>query len=307
MEGAEISGPRGTTWRLEVGSRRIGTLGGDDNEVEVRTPRVRINRVDGPETLAVAVLLPDGNTAVALFPPGTDRESSVPSELGRDGIDRWPNLCSISLLDVTGTLDIDADSIPEVALRRFCSCSPVGCSGIELLELDPDGPSLLDLASLVDEIYLADVTLDRIDAGEDPSRPLLRVSLAYLEDCRFIAAAGIRGASDCPGCCYFPVHLRPVDGGGYETYYDRKTQQQLLNRAQVDLSRVAQRSFTEPLAPYEKVYIARAASFFYLTGSGAETRSIVVEGLVPREIDFRIQEIVVQIDRFFRPEKRRHD
>ncbi len=95
--------------------------------------------------------------------------------------------------------------------------------------------------------------------------------------------------------------------GGYETYYDRETQQKLLNRPRVDLSRVAARNFTEPLAPYEKVFIARAASFFYLTGTGAETRSVVLGGVGPREIDFRIQELVVQVDRFFRPEERSHN
>ena len=307
MESAEITDPHGTVWRVEVAGRRIGTLSGETREVEVRTPRVRIRQVADAETLAVAVLLPIDNTAVAIFPPGSKQESFVPSELGEDRIARWPNLCNISLLDVTGDLDIDADGVPEVALRRFCSCSAEGCSGITLLELDPDGPDLLDPASLVDEIYLGDLTLDHIEAGEYPSRPLLRVSLAYLEDCRFIAAAGIRGASDCPGCCYFPVLLRPVDGGSYETYYDRAMQQKLLGRARVDLSRVAARSFTEPLAPYEKTYIARAASFFYLTGTGAETRSVVLEGLGPREIDFRIQELAVRIDRFFRPEERSRD
>jgi hypothetical protein len=247
------------------------------------------------------------NTAVALFPPGSEEESPIPSELGENGTDRWPNLCSLSLLDVTGALDIDADSMPEVALRRFCSCTATGCSGIVLLELVPEGPALLDPTRLVEEIYLGDATLDDVESGPDPARPLLRVSLAYLEDCRFIAAAGIRGAGDCPGCCYFPVRLRPVEGGGYETYYDRETQQKLLNRARVDLSRVAARSFTEPLAPYEKVFVARAASFFYLTGAGAEARSVVLEGLGPRDIDFRIQELVVQLDRFFRPEERGHN
>ena len=306
-ERADVPDRRGTVWRLDAASRPIGKLSGPGGEVEVRFPRVRIRRIAGAETLAVGVLLPIDNRSVALFAPESGRDTMSESELVDDGLGRWPNLCNISLLDATGELDVDADGAPEVALRRFCSCPAMDCSGIVLLELRAEGPELLDPASLVDGLYLGHVTVERIDAGEEPSRPILRVSPTYLEDCRFIAAAGIAGAADCAGCCSFSVFLRPIQGGAYEPYYDRESQSKLLERSRYDLSYVAAGNSEEPLAPFEKTQVARAASFFFLTGTGAETRSLILQGLGPRAINHHVQELAVQLDRFFRPDQRSRD
>lgn len=300
-QSAEIEDRQGTTWQVIVGTRLLGSLTGAGNDVPVHFPRLSIGRFAGSELKPIAVLLPIDSRDVELVPPDSPAISDVPEELAEDSIDRWPNPCSFTLLDVTGLLDLDADGSIEIAVRRFCSCPAVGCSEILLVELDPDGPNILYVSSLVRDVSLQRVTLDRIKVDADSSRPKLEVSVAYLEDCRFVTALGIRGAAGCLNCCQFPVLLRPVEDGQYETYYDRSVQRHNMRRAMEDMAEIAEKDMDAPLAPDEITQIARAASFFYLTGGSTASASVVLEGLGMREKNYRVNELVMRLDRFFSP------
>jgi hypothetical protein len=262
---------------------------------------VRIYQIGSPETTLVAVLLPLDNRTVGLFPPGSPEESAVPSRLTEDTLDRWPNPCAISLLDPSGTLDLDADGFSEVSLRRFCSCGGTGCSGVLFLELVPERPRILDPSLLVTSVRLGRIVVEGTDSSGDSGRPNLRVLPDYLEDCRFIAAIGVRGASECPSCCRFPVLLRPTQDGGYEPFYDPQRQIRLLGRAENDLGYVAAGEPGESLRSYEQAQIARAAAFFFLTGAGSETGKTVLEGLGPRGRGYQVEDLMNRLSRFFLP------
>jgi hypothetical protein len=219
--------------------------------------------------------------------------------MGRDDLGRWPNVCRISILDARGAIDLDRDGVTEIALRRFCSCPGPACAGVLLVELNDDSPALFDPASLVADVDLGKIVLEKILPGDDPATPILQVAPEILEECRLVAILGIRGSSDCSGCCRFPVFLRSRTGGTYEPFYDAKTQSGWLKRAKDDIAAVAAGDAARPLLSIEEAEVARAAAFFYLTGAGAQTRGMLSDGLGVRARGFRTQELLRRIEKMF--------
>ncbi len=295
-----VPGRAGAAWRVRTSVRPLGYLAGERGEVMVELPRVEFQRVTGrDDTVTVAVALPVDNRDMGIFPPGSPEESAVPSEPGEDPFGRWPNACGISILDATGALDPDGDGSPEIALRRFCSCTAPACAGIVLVSLRPRGPVILDPASLVPDIRLGRVVLEEILPDSDAARPIFRIAPDLLEECRMIAALAIPGKNECAECCRFPVLLRAAAGGSYEPYYDRHRQSAWLERAKNDVAFAAAGDPARPLRSVEQAQVARAAAFFYLTGSGAATRKVIADGLGVRARDFRSQELLRRIERYF--------
>jgi hypothetical protein len=296
---------QGHDWLIESGRRRLGNLTGGRTVVEVDLPRIVIGIVAVGETTLVRILLPDGNRDVVLRPAGGDDGSGVPSESTEDAYGRWPNPCSFTLLDATGDLDLDADGTAEIAIRRLCSCAPVPCSGIVFIELDPTGPELLDLPSIIGNVDVGSITVREIESGKDPARPILEIAPDLLDGCRFIALAGVRGASECADCCLFPVLARPATEG-YEVFYDPDQQKELLMQAQKDVGYVAAGD-PGPLRSLEEAQVARAASFYYLTGLGPKTRSLLSEALGARAREDRVRQLLGILDDVFlgRPSRQR--
>ena len=176
-----------------------------------------------------------------------------------------------------------------------------------MVELNEEGPTVLDPGSLVDSVRLGRVVLERILPGEEPATPILQVAPEEMEGCRFVALLEIRGSSDCADCCRFPVFLRPRAGGGYEPFYDADTQAQWLKRAKDDIAVVAAGDATRPLLSLEEARVARAAAFFYFTGAGRQTLGMISDGLGVRSRGYRTQELLRRIEELFlttRPEDR---
>jgi hypothetical protein len=298
-ERASVPARDGTSWELVVSERPLGTIPGDRAEIRILQPRVVVRRISGRDTTSVAVLLPTDNRALGVFPAASPEQTRVPAEMRDDGIARWPNLCRVSILDASGSLDPNGDGFPEVALRRFCSCPETSCSGIVLLTLKPPSPEILDPSSLVAGVRIGDAALVEILPGDDPAAPGFVLAPDLLEECRFVALLGIRGNNECSGCCRFPVLLRRAEGGSYEVYYDRTRQSGWLGRAKDDIAAVAAGDADRPLQSIEEAQIARAAAFFYLTGSGEQTRRTVSDGLGVRSRDFRAQDLLRRLDELF--------
>lgn len=299
IEGSLVRTERHGTWRIGISSRRLGMIIGGRADQDVTFPRVEFRRLDGDDTSTVAVIIPTGNREISILSPRDPRLDAVPLELIEDPLGRWPNVCNLSILDATGSLDLDRDGIPEIALRRFCSCPASACAGLEIVELSASGPEIIDPSALSRRVSLGRVTLLELIPGSDPARPILRVAPDYLEECRFVSLLAIRGSNDCPGCCRFPVLLRVAEDGGYEPYYDAHSHGRWLQRAKDDLNFVAAQDPGEPLRSLAEAQLCRAAAFFYLTGSGPETRRVVEDALGARARQFRVQDLLRRLDGMF--------
>lgn len=295
LSGAEATGLR---WRLLSERRRLGTLLGGRTEVVVHLPRLRVLEVQGGDSIEVAVVMPADNRGLSVLAPGDSAVSAVPDRETEDRWGRWPNLCSLTILDARARLDLDGDGTMEVAVRRVCSCASAECSGIAFVSLGPDGVRLLDAARLVPKIALGAVRVRDIHPSGQAARPILDVEPEMLTGCRFMAWLGIRGEADCEDCCLFPVLIRPTEEG-YEVYFDRQRQMDALRRAERDLGWVAAGPAGEPIRSTELAMIARAASFFYLTGTGDEAAETIYEALGPRSNDWGLRSLLRKIDDLF--------
>jgi hypothetical protein len=302
LESVVVVDPQGECWRVLSERRLLGGLRDRAVDLPVYLPRVVFGRIHGGDTSAVAVLLPSDNASVKIYPPNDPEVSAVPSAGTDDTWGRWPNPCTFSIIDATGKLDLEADGRIEVAIGRMCSCSSVACSGTVFVTLGPDGASVLDPADLVHDVRLGRVSVREMIATADSSRPILRVDPEILDQCRFIALAGVRGKNDCAGCCSFPVMLRPIIGGEYETFYDYKRQEIWKNRSNDHVSFVVSGDPLSPPTSDEEAQLAQAAAFFYLTGSGGRSHSEIDKALGDRARDYHIQEILNRLDRVFLPD-----
>lgn len=304
LDRQRIDGRDGSHWLVESARRRIGEIVGGRVPVEVDLPRVAFDRIDGEDTVRVAVLLQDGNRDVILRPPGGAEESAVPSESTEDAYGRWPNACSLTILDGSSLLDLDDDGHPEVGVRRMCSCPSLPCEGIELIELEPAGPRILDPSALIGNVDVGAVVVEGMEDGRNHARPVLRLAPDLLDGCRLIALAGVRGSSECTDCCRFEVLARPTDAG-YEVYYDSKVQKPQLRRAQKDVGYVA--GGTGPLRSAEEAQIARAASFYYLTGLGSRTSGLIIEELGVRGSEPGVRRLLDRLEAIFLDGIQGHD
>ncbi len=302
LENVVLVDPEGETWRIASERRLLGGLRDRPVDLPVYLPRIVFERIHGGDTSAVAVLLPSDNGSVRIFPPDDPEISGVPSAPGEDTWGRWPNPCSFSIIDATGKLDLDADGRIEVAIGRMCSCPSVACSGTVFVTLGPDGASILDPADLVHDVRLGRVSVREMIATTDSSRPVLRVDPEVLDQCRFITLAGVRGHNDCAGCCSFPVMLRPIVGGEYETYYDSQRQKVWKDKSNEYVTFVISGDPLSPPSSEEEAKLAQAAAFFYLTGSGGNSHGELNIALGDRARDFHLQEVLNRLDRVFLPD-----
>lgn len=292
------AGESGEDWRVIAERRPIGSLLGGRAEIRVYLPRLRVMRLQGDDSLDVAIAIPTGNRDLAVLSPEDPEISAVPSQETEDRWGRWPNLCSLTILDAQTRIDLDGDGSAEIAFRRVCSCRSSECSGIAFLSLDPRGVRLLDPSGLVEGIDLGPVRVRDMHTSNDPARPILEIEPELLTGCRFLARLGIRGEADCEDCCLFPVLIRPA-GSAYEVYFDRPRQLDALRRAEKDLGWVAAGPPDEPLRSVELAMVARAASFYHLTGTGEKASRTIRETLGSRAQDWELQSMLRRIDDLF--------
>ncbi len=170
-----------------------------------------------------------------------------------------------------------------------------------LVELTAEGPAILDPESLVSGIRIGRLVLEGILPGADPATPTLQVAPDILEECRSWRSSGIRGSNDCRDCCRFPVLLRAGEAGSYEPVYDSQLQAGSLRRAKEDIGAVAAGDPEKPLLSIEEAQVARAAAFFYLSGSGPQTRQMISDALGIRGRGYRTQDLLRRIEELFMP------
>jgi len=302
IESAVLRDAQGDEWRISVERRLLGGLRNRAVDEPVYFPRAIFERIHGKDTIAIAVLLPTDNADVAIFPPNDPEVSAVPSQAAEDTWGRWPNPCSFTIVDATGRLDIDSGGRTEVAIGRMCACPSIACSGIVFVRIGPDGASVLDPSRLVRDVAIGRISVREMIASSDSSRPVLSVEPEILDDCRFIALAGVRGRTDCKDCCTFPVLLRPTFGGEYQVFYDYTRQQAWKNKMNDLIGYVAAGDLQAPPTSDEEARLAQAAAFFYLTGSGSRTHQGVNDALGQRAHNFHLQEVLNRMDRIFLPD-----
>ena len=297
-ESVRVVDPAGRRWRLSIGGRRIGWLTSGRSEAAVDLPRLSIIEIGARDSATTGVLFPVSGRSWVLREPGSDEEDAVPDRLQEEGTGRWPNLCSIRLLDATGLLDLDADGYIEVAVRSMCACADASCNDILFVELRPGSPLMLDPAALTPDLRVGEARVRELIPSADSSRPILSLEPSLLVDCRFISRLGVRGTPDCADCCLFPVLIGPKDGI-YSAYYDPQRQGEALKRAENDIGYVAAGPPGRPLRADEEALVARAASFYYLSGTGARTRQVIIEALGDRGRDLRLQTLLRHLDELF--------
>jgi hypothetical protein len=134
---------------------------------------------------------------------------------------------------------------------------------------------------------------------EGSNKPLLQARYRPLEGCRFLAQLEIPGQAECDHCCEMPVFLREIVYGHFLPSYYRPLQQGLLERLRQDLATVSEGDPGEPLLSIEQAALARAASFFYLTGQGLKTREQLETALGSRKDDYRARLLLDRLEKFF--------
>jgi hypothetical protein len=290
----------GRVWLVTPETAVTGWAISADRRREIQQTRLRIDERQGDSLRPLAWLQHVGNTEILLLRPGDSRLDFIGTALS-DSLRPWPNTCSLSLLEQDRALDLNLNNRMELAVRFFATVSEPA-SGIVLVEPDSAGaPRLVAPEELADRVLLREAVLTAI-RWQPPSRdPILELRVAPLYRCRFLSLLGIRGATECETCCEIPVMLVRTKDGAFRAAYDREVHSGLLERLKADLTLV-QEGRSDPMSSEERAALARAASFFYLTGHGAATGDELRKALGARATQPAALLLLKKLDEFFLPE-----
>ncbi len=276
-----VARPR-VVWRVTPETARTGWAGDSLERREIRQTRLRLELEragEGPELLGWVQHL--ANTEVALLRPGDSRLDD-PGPALADSLLPWPNACVLTVYDLDHALDLNLNNLMELPVRFFASVADPAGAGILLIEPDSTGrPRFVPPQEFTGTVRFEEAILTAIRYPPGKRDPIIDAQLPSLERCRFLARLGIRGSTDCVSCCRIPIQLRRDTKGIFHPGYDRATHRTLLDRLKEDLSLLGSGG-NEPLNSEEQAALARAASFFYLTGTGSETRQELLKALGPR-------------------------
>ncbi len=288
------------TWILTVEEATTGTAVTERTRTPIRQTRIRIALDTGGRPRDLAFLQHVGDTEVQLLAPGDPRLNAVINPV--DSRDYpWPNMARLSFRDLPFPLDLDQNGRPELAINRWASISDPAAFGILLLEADAAGsPHLLALSDLAKTIRFTDADIVDIEMPAGAFDPILHVVYQPLYRCRFLAQIGIRGEPNCETCCMFPILLRRAESG-YVPTYDRLTQQALLDRCTGEIGAIRDADPSLPPTTGDEVAIANVAAFFYLTGTGRNTRSEMIRMLGDRSRNARVLILLDRIEKYFLP------
>jgi hypothetical protein len=296
-EGRRFLSEPGRVWLVTPETAVTGWAVGDGERREIRQTRLRIEERRDGRYQPLAWLQHVANTEVALLAPGDPRLAD-PGVALSDSLRPWPNVCAVSFYDLDRALDLNGNDRMELPVRFFATVAEPA-TGILLVEPDAQGaPRIVPVAELVSLVRFPDGVLTAI-RWERPARdPVLEARLPSLHRCRFLSLLGIRGGTECETCCEIPVILHRNREGIFRPTYDPEVHRALLDRLRGDLALV-QEGTSDPLASAEQAALARAASFFYLTGTAEGTGDQLRKALGPRADQPAALLLLRRLDQFF--------
>ncbi|MFN8548829.1 MAG: hypothetical protein U0527_12905 [Candidatus Eisenbacteria bacterium] len=269
----------------------------------LRQTRIKITRPEGAGARGrtLGYVVHSSNTTLTVLPPDDPRVDAAPN-LIEDPNQPWPNGCGLDVVTLAHPIDLDRDNRQELVLKRYATIGSRAGRALEIVEPDSTGlPRLVPMSDYVrglrtEELQLTDVTWLKKDR-----EPTLIAEHRALEECLFLAQIGIRGEKECPDCCQVTLVLQRATDLFFYPNYVRDLQGGQLDRLRSDLKEVSIGQPEQPLNSAQEASLARAAAFFYLTGSGSRSRGQLVEVLGPRATRFRTQLLLDRLERYFTP------
>jgi hypothetical protein len=270
---------------------------------EIRQTRLRIQSMPraatGENPRDLAVLQHIGGTEVALLSPDDPRLFDL-GPVSDDAEHPWPTACGLGLYDLDRAVDLNGNGRGELVVKAFATSADPAAFRLLLLEADIHGrPQFVSPTDFIGTIRFDDGILTdiRLPAGRD--EVLLDAELLSMYRCRFLALLGVRGESPCENCCMLQFTLRRDSHGIFQPIYERDRQAPMLERTTGELQKILDVDPITPLSPAEEAALANAAAFYYLTGSGRQTRFQIEDGIGARAHQVRVKLLLQKLDRFF--------
>ncbi len=289
----------GLLWTVTQEKTISGWAEGEGVSREIQQTRIRFDLGEDGEGGTVGYLQHTGNTGVRILTPGDPRLTKAGPAVS-DSLRPWPNACGISFQELSQALDLNANNTNEIPFRRFGTIPGPAASGIVLVEADSEGvPRIVELTEFVGTVRFDEGNLTGINWPPGARHPRLKAEFLPLSDCRFIAQLGIRGEPPCGDCCRIPIVLQADENGVYHPVYDKDTQNYLLSRLTEDLGKVVNAPVDSSLTPEAQIALARAGAFFYLTGTGRNSRSYLERALEDRPLELEVSLLLHRMDEYF--------
>jgi hypothetical protein len=276
-----------TGWLVRPGERR-----------PIRQTRLRVEDHHRGKHRVLAWLQHTANTEIAILLPGDRRLGGTGTAMD-DSLRPWPNACSLMPYDLDQEIDLNRNGRMELPIRSSVSLPDPAASLILLLEADDVGrPRLVPKSEFVGTVRFEEGIITSIRFPTGAKDPVLEGQFLPLYNCRFLSRLQIPGEEACRGCCMVSMVLRRDANGLFQPVFDKIAQGGLLLRLEADLT-VVQQGGPDPLTPREKVALARAAAFLYLTGVGRGTREQLEKALGSRANLPASAQLLGRLDRFF--------
>ncbi|MEZ4649538.1 MAG: hypothetical protein R3E97_12305 [Candidatus Eisenbacteria bacterium] len=297
----------GTRWTLYIEESRSGTVVSGEREAPIRQTRVRValQRPEQGDEVDIGYLQHLSNIEVAVLEPG-DPRLDEPPVVNLDPQNPWPNPAGWSFVDTQASVDLDDDDQNELFLRYYATISDPRASGILPISANEFGtPRIMDLGEFVSPVRTDGLHLTALDW---PDRrmfdPVFRAVFLPAEECRFLAQLGIRGELDCDHCCALPIYLRRTandpEDRMFHPFFDREKQGgDVLDRVRKDIGLVSAGEPGVELTAAEQAALARAAFFFYYSGSGIQSRLNLEKALGDRAGDYKNELLLDEIEDYF--------
>lgn len=280
------------------------TITGYVVEGAIRRPieqtRIAFSAPAGDRVRTLAWLQHVSDTEVALLRPGDPRATN-PAPALDDSLTPWPNPCGLSFdADPDRPIDLNHNGRPEAVFEQFAAIAGPEAANLVLVEADSLGfPRLVAPVGLVGTIRFDQGVFTSITWPKDSPGPEIQARLLTLYRCRFLALLGLRGRNECDTCCETPIYLHADPQGILQPVYRYDDQKLFIQRQQDDLLLMTEGIPGQPPSTAQLAALARAASFYYLTGTGRLTRRQLEQQLGAEGRDYHFQLLLAKLDRFF--------
>ena len=294
-------------WNLYLEEWTSGQIVSGARTTPIRQTRIRIalQRRDEGDEVDVGYVQHLSNVEIAVLEPGDPRLDEPPA-VNLDPENPWPNPAGWNFVDLRENVDLDDDDDNDLLLRYYATAADPRAQGIAALSADEFGtPRLMDLSEFVGTVKTEGLHLVDLD-WPDPRMmdPILHAIFLPAEGCRFLAQLGIHGETQCDHCCSIQVYLRRAvndpEDRLFRPFFDRERQgSEVLDRVRHDIALVSTGEESPELTSAEEAALARVASFFYLTGSGIQSRLNLEKALGERANNYKSQLLLDRIENYF--------